>query len=220
MLVSGRDQARADAVAARITSAGGRAAVLLADLAAPPEELRRTAAAATEALGGHLDILVNNAGVYPVPATPDLSDADLDQMLSVNIRAPHVLVAALAPAMVERGSGVIIDIGSWMGSVGHATGALYTATKATLEQLTRCWAAEFGPSGVRVNAVAPGVTLTGGNAAYSSVLDSMTAPTPVGRVMTPRDIAEGVLFLASDAAAAIHGETLRVDGGILTTWRG
>lgn len=217
VVVSGRDSARAEAVAKEINSAGGRAEVVTVDLAGSYDDLRDFARRATEALGGRIDILVNNAGVYPATATEDLPDADLDAMLAVNVRAPHVLVAAVAPAMAERGHGVIITIGSWMARVGSPYAAMYTATKAADEQLTRAWAAEYGPRGVRVNTVAPGATLTPGNEAAREVLDALTAGTPAGVVVQPEDIAQGVLFLASDAARMIHGTTLDVDGGISAT---
>ncbi len=188
-----------------------------AHLAGTYRQLREFAASATDAVGGHVDVLVNNAGIYPATLTEDLPDDELDAMLAVNVRAPHVLVGALAPAMAERGSGAIVNIGSWMARIGSPFAAMYTATKAADEQLTRAWAAEYGPRGVRVNAVAPGATLTPGNEAARSVLDAMTATTPAGKVIAPQDIANGVLFLASDDAAMIHGITLYVDGGITTT---
>ena len=94
---------------------------------------------------------------------------------------------------------------------------MYTATKAADEQLTRSWSAEYGQRGVRVNAVAPGVTLTPGNEAARVVLDALTAATPAGSVVQPQDIADGVLFLASDQARMVHGVTLYVDGGISAT---
>ncbi|MDR6318536.1 NAD(P)-dependent dehydrogenase (short-subunit alcohol dehydrogenase family) [Actinoplanes couchii] len=119
--------------------------------------------------------------------------------------------------MAERGTGVIINIGSWMSRVGVPYAAGYTATKAALEQMTRTWAAEFGPSGVRVNTVAPGVTLTPDNEAFREILDHQTAGTPAGVVAIPGDIAAAVRFLASDAASMIHGTTLDADGGIVTT---
>jgi NAD(P)-dependent dehydrogenase (short-subunit alcohol dehydrogenase family) len=217
VVVSGRDADRATAVVAGITAAGGRATSVPADLGGSHAQLRAFAAAATEALGGRVDVLVNNAGIYPVGATEDLGDADLDALLAVNVRAPHVLVAAIAPAMAARGSGAIVTVGSWMARVGSPFGAMYTATKAADEQLTRSWAAEYGPRGVRVNTVAPGVTLTPGNEAAGAVLDAMAAATPAGVVVRPDDVARGVLYLVSDDAAMVHGTTLSVDGGISAT---
>ena len=217
VVISGRDAARGQGVAKEIQEAGGRADIVEADLAGTYAQLRAFAVEATSTLGGRVDILVNNAGLYPATLTEDLPDADLDAMLAVNIRAPHVLVAALAPAMAERGSGVIINIGSWMAQVGSPYAAMYTATKAADEQLTRSWAAEYGPRGVRVNTVAPGATLTPGNEAARAVLDAMTATTPAGVVIRPDDIAKGVLYLASDDAAMVHGITLYIDGGISAT---
>ncbi len=217
VVVSGRDAARGDAVVKEIREAGGRADVVATDLAGTYAQLRTFASDATTVLGGRVDILVNNAGIYPATLTEDLPDDDLDAMLAVNIRAPHVLVAALAPAMAARGAGVIIAIGSWMAQVGSPFAAMYTATKAADEQLTRSWAAEYGRRGVRVNTVAPGVTLTPGNEFARAGLDAMTAATPAGVVIRPEDIAEGVLFLASDDAAMVHGITLYVDGGISAT---
>jgi NAD(P)-dependent dehydrogenase (short-subunit alcohol dehydrogenase family) len=119
--------------------------------------------------------------------------------------------------MADRGSGVIVTIGSWTASVGSPFAALYTATKAADEQMTRSWAAEFGPRGVRVNAVAPGVTLTPGNEHALDVIERMTAATPAGHPVSPQDIAYAVAFLASGEARMIHGTTLYVDGGITGT---
>ncbi|MFP7833918.1 SDR family NAD(P)-dependent oxidoreductase [Marisediminicola sp. LYQ134] len=215
--VSGRDRARGEAVVSSIAAAGGEAIFVPVDLAGDYAALRAFAADATEMLGGRVDILVNNAGIYPATSTAELADADLDTMLAVNVRAPHVLVAATAPAMAERGSGAIVTVGSWMGRVGNPFAAMYSATKAADEQLTRSWAAEFGPRGVRVTAVAPGVTLTPGNEGARPVLDAMAASTPAGVVVQPEDIANAVVFLVSDAAAMIHGVVLDVDGGISST---
>ncbi len=217
VLVAGRSEARGREVVQEIDDEGGSARVLAVDLGGSYADLRAFTAAATALLGGRIDILVNNAGIYPAPSTPGLADADLDAMLAVNIRAPHVLAAEILPAMAERGSGVVINVGSWMASVGHPFAALYTATKAAVEQLTRSWSAEFGPRGVRVNTVSPGATLTPGNEAARAVLDAMTAGTPAGVVVQPQDIADGVLFLASDAARMVHGSIVAVDGGISST---
>ncbi|MFD8034800.1 SDR family NAD(P)-dependent oxidoreductase [Streptomyces sp. NPDC059717] len=217
VVVSGRQATRGKSVVEEIRQTGGSADFVPADLAGSYEQLRAFAAQATDVLGGRVDILVNNAGIYPATQTEDLPDADLDAMLAVNIRAPHVLVAAMAPSMAERGSGVIVNIGSWMARVGSPFAAMYTATKAADEQLTRSWAAEYGSRGVRVNTVAPGATLTPGNEAGRAQLDALTAATPAGVVVRPDDIAKGVLYVASDDAAMVHGITLYVDGGISAT---
>ena len=217
VLVSGRDAARGHAVVDEIIAAGGRADFVAVDLGGSYADLRAFAADATAILGGSVDILVNNAGIYPATATADLPDADLDAMLAINIRAPHVLVGELAPAMADRGAGAIVTIGSWMARIGVPFGAMYAATKAADEQLTRSWSAEFGPRGVRVNALAPGATLTPGNEWSKDVLDAMTASTPAGTVVSPDDIARGVLYLVSDDASMVHGTTLSVDGGISVT---
>jgi NAD(P)-dependent dehydrogenase (short-subunit alcohol dehydrogenase family) len=217
VVVSGRDAARGGSVVATIRAAGGQAVFAGVDLAGSYADLRAFAAAASSAAGDRVDILVNNAGIYPATLTEQLADADLDAMLAVNIRAPHVLVAALAPAMAGRGHGAIVNIGSWMAAVGSPFAAMYTATKAADEQLTRSWAAEYGPRGVRVNTVAPGATLTPGNEAARAALDSLTAATPAGVVIQPQDIASAVLYLVSDEARMVHGITLYVDGGITAT---
>ena len=217
VVVSGRDVDRARAVVDAITAAGGTAHPVPADLAGGYDGIRRFAEEATAALGGRVDILVNNAGINPVGPTAALGDDDLDAVLAVNVRAPHVLVAALAPAMAERGSGAVVNVGSWMSRVGVPFGAAYTASKAAVEQMTRTWAAEFGPRGVRVTTVAPGVTATPGNASDAAVLDAMTATTPAGVPVRPVDVAFAVRFLVSDEAAFVHGALLDVDGGIGST---
>jgi NAD(P)-dependent dehydrogenase (short-subunit alcohol dehydrogenase family) len=217
VILSGRSEDRAQVIISDLQTEGQLAAFVPVDLSASPATLRQFASQAERAAGGHIDILVLNAGIYPVGPTESVSDEDLDALLAVNIRSPHVLVGALAPAMADRGHGTVIVISSWMALVGTPGSAIYTATKAADEQLARAWAAEYGPRGVRVNALAPGVTLTPGNAAYREVLDAMTANTPKGDVVTPEQIADGAAFLASEQAAALHGSTLLMDGGMTTT---
>jgi 3-oxoacyl-[acyl-carrier protein] reductase len=217
VIVTGRDRGRGEAVVSEIAQAGGQGVFVASDLSAPPEALRAFATAATEAGGGHLDALVHNAALCPPVDTLSLTDADLDQTLAVNIRAPHVLTAALAPPMVERGRGAIVVIGSWMAHVGHPFVGLYSATKAAEIQLARSWAAEFGPAGVRVNTVSPGATRTPINANDSDVLTQMTAGIPAGRPGIPEEIATAVAWLLSDGTAYIHGAEIPVDGGITAT---
>lgn len=216
VVVTGRDQTRGAAVVTTIATDGGWAAFVPSDLAGPPGALRDFARAATEAVGGHLDAVVHNAALCPAVDTLSLTDTDLDDTLAVNIRAPHVLTAALAPAMAARGHGAIVVIGSWMAHVGHPFVGLYSATKAAEIQLARSWAAEFGPRGVRVNTVSPGATRTPVNASADDVIAQMTAGTPAGRPGTPEEIAGAVSWLLSDGAGYLHGAELAVDGGITT----
>ena len=183
--VTGRDAERGASVVADIEAEGGSAVWVVGDLTAAPPELRELAAAWTTALGGQVDILVHNAAVCPPVDTVTLTDDDLEATLALNVRAPQVLTAALAPAMAERGAGAIVVIGSWMASVGHPFVGFYSATKAAEAQLARSWAAEFGPRGVRVNTVAPGVTRSPADAGGDEVATQMTAGIPAGRPGTP-----------------------------------
>ncbi len=219
VVVTGRDERRGKGVVEEVEAAGGRAAFVPSDLTAPPEELREFARAAVEAAGGRLDAIVHNAAVCPAVDTPNLSDADLETALAVNVRAPHVLTAALVPAMAERGRGAVVVVGSWMAHVGHPFVGLYAATKAAEIQLGRSWAAEFGPRGVRVNTVSPGATRTPINdsEADAAVVEAMTAATAGGRPGRPEEVAAAVAWLLSEESAYVHGAEIAVDGGIVTT---
>ena len=217
VVVTGRDAARGAQVVSEIGAAGGSALFVAGDLTAPPAELRELAAAWTGALDGRVDILVHNAAVCPAVDTVSLTDADLEATLAVNVRAPQVLTAELAPAMVENGGGAIVVIGSWMATVGHAFVGLYSATKAAEAQLARSWAAEFGPRGVRVNTVAPGATRTPINAGSDDVIAQITAGIPAGRPGTPDEVATAIAWVVSDEASYLHGAVIPVDGGISAT---
>ncbi len=213
VIVSGRDTTRGAAVVDAIVTDGGRADFVAADLGDGASAVTALADAAVRLAGGRLDVLVNNAaqliGSTPTVATdPDL----VDRAFTVSVKAPFLLTATLAPAMLERGDGVIINIGSINGLVGMQGAALYGASKAALHSLTKSWAAEFAPSGVRVNTLAPGPTSTERNIA--SLTDHpVLAAIPSGRMSTPAEVAAAAVFLASDDAANIHGSTLSVDGG-------
>jgi NAD(P)-dependent dehydrogenase (short-subunit alcohol dehydrogenase family) len=156
-------------------------------------------------------VLVNNAGFSWFGPTADLDVATFDRLFAANVRAAYFLVAALAPQMAARGSGTIISLGSMAGQIGLAGGAAYSATKATLAAMTRSWAAEFSPSGVRVNAVAPGPVLT--NGAAPDRIEALGATTLLARPAQPGEIAGIIAFLASPEASYITGAVIAVDGG-------
>jgi NAD(P)-dependent dehydrogenase (short-subunit alcohol dehydrogenase family) len=211
VVVSGRSEERGAQVIKEITASGGRADFIAADLDGSADASRALAAAATRALGGRLDILVNNAGIYPGDTTAATSEATFDRVYAVNVKAPFFLTAAIAPAMAANGGGVIINLGSWIARLGIPVAALYSSTKGAMETLTRAWAAEFGPAGVRVNAISPGVThepMPG-----EAPGDAMMRGTPAGRPGSPDAIAHAAVYLASDEAAFLHGSVIDIDGG-------
>jgi NAD(P)-dependent dehydrogenase (short-subunit alcohol dehydrogenase family) len=164
--------------------------------------------------GGPLDILVNNAALLIDPAPTAEVDEDLiDRALAVNVKAAFLLTGLIAPPMAGRGRGAIVNIGSISGLFGTAGSALYSTTKAAVHSLTKSWADEYGPAGVRVNTVAPGPTVTEKTKAWMEHLAPMLAAMPSRRASTPEEVAKAVVFLAGDDAANIHGATLSVDGG-------
>ncbi len=134
------------------------------------------------------------------------------------LKVPFFLVASLAPAMAERGWGSIVNVSTMVASFGQAGMALYGASRAALELLTKAWAAEYGPRGVRVNAVAPGPTRTRMmEAVPEEMVNQLAALAPAGRVAEPEELAAAIVFLASDDASFVHGVTLAVDGGRVAT---
>jgi NAD(P)-dependent dehydrogenase (short-subunit alcohol dehydrogenase family) len=208
--VSGRNAQRGSEVVDGIRSRGGRAAFVQADLDGSPEASRALAREAASLLGGRIDILVNNAGIYPGGGTPATDEKTFDQVYAVNVKAPFFLTAAIAPAMAQAGGGTIINLGSWIARLGIPGAALYSSTKGATETLTRAWAAEFGPQGIRVNAISPGVVQEKAHPG-----EAMMNGTPAGRMGTPREIAHAAVYLASDESA-FHGIVLDVDGGRTT----
>jgi len=192
--------------------------VVVADLA-EAEAPAAVAAQALDALGG-VDVLVNNAAVAARLATADTDAALIDGLLAVNVRAPLLLIAALVGAMTARGGGSIVNLSSVSGLVGTPRRAAYAASKGALDAATRSLAIELGPVGIRVNAVAPGVVdtaLWARNKTVPGVVAAIEAQTPLRRWATPEDIADVIVFLASDAARFITGETIAADGGMART---
>ncbi|MGW1160162.1 SDR family NAD(P)-dependent oxidoreductase [Streptomyces sp. NPDC002513] len=217
VIVSGRNSSEGSAVVDSITAEGGSAHFVAADLVGGTPAIESLVANAAETAGGAIDLLVNNAAhLIPAQSLLDVDEALADQALAVNIKAPALLTKAVVPGMLEVGGGAIVNIGSVNGVVGMSVAALYGATKAALHSLTASWAAELAAQGIRVNAVAPGPTMTPANASYHEMLLQLTAGVPDRRPGTGEEVAAAAVFLLSDEAAHIHGVVLPVDGGFLS----
>ncbi|MDQ2724473.1 MAG: SDR family oxidoreductase [Actinomycetota bacterium] len=196
----------------------GDAVVVVSDL----RDVDAPAAAALQALTalGSVDVLVNNAAAAARLPTVETDAALIDDLLAVNVRAPLLLIAALVPAMVANGGGSIVNLSSVSGLVGTPRRAAYAASKGALDAATRSLAMELGSSGIRVNSVAPGAVdtdLWAKNRAVPGVVETIEGQTPLGRWGVPDDIADVIVFLASDAARFVTGETISVDGGMART---
>ncbi|USX54361.1 SDR family NAD(P)-dependent oxidoreductase [Lentzea sp. HUAS12] len=213
VVVSGRDASKGAAVVSQIRAAGGEADFVRADLDGTPAVSHALAAEATELLG-RVDVLVNNAGIYPPSSTATTDEETFDSVFGVNVKAPFFLTQALVPAMIEAGGGVVVNLGSWITRLGVPSGSIYSTSKGAMETLTRAWASEFGPRGVRVNAISPGVIASDGwDDATRAAADLMMHGTPAGRSGHPDAIAAAAVYLASEEAAFVHGIVLDVDGG-------
>ncbi|MDW6063158.1 glucose 1-dehydrogenase [Streptomyces sp. FXJ1.4098] len=215
VIVSGRSAERGQEVVDGIRVRGGQADFVRADLDGSAAASQALAQEATRVLGGRVDVLVNNAGIYPGDPTAATDEKTFDRVYAVNVKAPFFLTAAVAPAMAESGGGAIINLGSWIARLGVPVGALYSSTKGAMETLTRAWAAEFGPQGIRVNAISPGVVLAP-DAGAAHAAEVMMKGTPAGRMGTPDAIASAAVYLAADESSFVHGIVLDVDGGRTT----
>ncbi|MFY1671308.1 SDR family NAD(P)-dependent oxidoreductase [Plantactinospora sp. WMMB334] len=211
VLITGRHQERGDEVVADIRAAGGEARFILADLS----ELEDVDRIIKEA--GEVDVLVNNAASYRDSIRPSLDQtiAENADSWNVNIRAAFALTTGFARGMAARGGGVVINISSMAGARHMPYMSTYGAQKAAIDSYTRSWAAEWGPANVRVNGIAPG------NVSSDNVVEfigadrfqKMAEISPLGRLGTPEEIADVVVFVASDRASFLTGQTILVDGG-------
>ena len=174
---------------------------------------------------GHIDVMVSNAGILrdgqlvkvkEGQLVGQMSEADFDLVISVNLKGVFNCAQAVAPQMIKQGGGVILNATSVVGLDGNFGQTNYVATKSGVIGMIKVWARELGKYGIRVNAVAPGFTATEILSSMpEKIIEGMKARTPLGRMGEPRDIANAYFFLASDEASFITGETLRVDGGIV-----
>jgi NAD(P)-dependent dehydrogenase (short-subunit alcohol dehydrogenase family) len=205
VVVHGRNPERGAEVVRGIEAQGGSGRFVAADL----KDVAAVRSLVTDV--GEVDVLVNNAGASWFGPTADLDEATFDDLFDGNVRSAYFLVAGIAPRMAERSSGSIISVASMAGQIGMAGGAAYGATKAALSSMTRSWAAEFSPRGVRVNAVSAGPVYS--TTERTPFIEQLGATTLLGRGAQVEEIAEVIAFLASDRASYLTGATLAVDGG-------
>jgi NAD(P)-dependent dehydrogenase (short-subunit alcohol dehydrogenase family) len=176
--------------------------------------------AALAAFGGRLDILVNNAGIGLRKPSADLTAAEIDELWAVNVRSALLLTGAVLPAMVAAGAGSIVNVSSVSGLRGAPRRAAYAATKSALDGMTRSWAMEYGPSGIRANSVAPGVVVTDlwtPSLAQDGVTEQVNDLVALRRLSDAGEVADVVVFLASDASRYVTGEVIAADGGMRST---
>ncbi len=239
-IVTGAGRGIGAAIAAALDAAGARVAlvarsadqlqatanglhndpvVIAADLGTPDGPATAVATAA-DAFGGRIDVLVNNAGIGLRKESETLTVDELDEVWNVNVRSALLATVAVLPTMLAAGAGSIISISSISGLRGAPRRAVYAASKAALDGMTRSLAMEYGPRGIRANCVAPGVVETEmwtANLAKPGVADAVLGVIPTRRVSTAEEVADTVVFLASDASRAITGEVISADGGINAT---
>ena len=210
VLVVGRNVERGNKTVAEIRAAGGEADFISSDLR-DASSAREVARRAVELGNGRVDVLINNAGVFPFGPTQGTTEEMFD---SVTQRQDAVLPGrGTRFADGEEGQRAIVNVSTMVADYGVSGMSLYGSTKAAINLLTKAWAAKYGPSGVRVNAVSPGPTRTEGAEAMGEALDQLAAQAPAGRPATPDEIAEAIVFLATDHSSFIQGAKLAVDGG-------
>ncbi|HEX6839612.1 MAG TPA: 3-oxoacyl-[acyl-carrier-protein] reductase [Polyangia bacterium] len=203
-----------DAAEATARALGGGAIGLGIDVADPQSV--KTVVATALARAERIDVLVNNAGITRDASLLKTSDEAWDAVIAVNLSGTFYVTREVAPHMVARGSGAIINASSVVGVYGNFGQSNYVATKSGVIGMTRVWARELGRKGVRVNAIAPGFIATDMTAKMpEDVLEGMKKKTPLGRLGTPEDVARAYVFLASDEASFINGQVLGVDGGLV-----
>jgi 3-oxoacyl-[acyl-carrier protein] reductase len=201
-------------VVGEIKELGGEAIFVRSDIT-NRESCVAMAAAAVSSFG-RIDILVNNAGITRDAQLVKLAESDFDRVIAVNLKGTFNATQAVAPQMIEQGSGRIINVSSVVGLYGNFGQTNYAATKAGVIGMTKTWARELGRKGITVNAVAPGFIQTEMTESVpEKVLELMRGRTPLGRLGTARDVANIYLFLASDDAAYVSGAVVCVDGGLI-----
>ena len=163
---------------------------------------------------GKIDLLVNNAAISATGLFTDISECDADRIFDVNVKGTLNCAKAVLPHMINRKSGKIINISSMWGEVGASCEVHYSTSKAAVIGFTKALAKEVAPSNIQVNCITPGIIATAMNADFSpETMESLIKDTPLGRLGSPEDVAEIILFLASEKADFITGQVIGVDGG-------
>jgi NAD(P)-dependent dehydrogenase (short-subunit alcohol dehydrogenase family) len=207
VIVTGRDETRGASIVEKIRAGGGDAQFIAADFS----EMSEVGGVADAA--GEIDVLVNAAGFAARGLTADTDEAAFDGLFQINVKAPFFLVAALAPKIAVRGGGSIINVSTMVAGYGQLGMGAYGASRAAIELLTKAWAAEYGPQNVRVNAVAPGPTLTPSVEPMLELAKEFAKTLPLGRVADVHELSDVITFLATPSASFITGAIIPVDGG-------
>ena len=207
-------EAKAEALCGELRAMGAEAFAIRADVGDRADVVRMFAAVRERF--GEVEVLINNAGISLVKLFTDTTDDDWSRLVSADLSSAFLCCREALPAMIRAHSGCIVNIASMWGEVGASCEAAYSAVKAGIIGMTKALAKEVAPSGIRVNAVSPGVIMTDMMSGFSDdELAALSDEIPLGRFGTPGDVAEAVLFLASDRAGYITGQTLSVNGGLV-----
>lgn len=214
--VNARDEEKTEATAQAVRDLGQRSLALPGDMARP-EDVKRAARDMADAWGG-IDILINNAGITHSGSLFETTDEAWERLMDVNLRSMFLVTRELTPYMIEQSFGRIINVASMTARLGRGFvgSASYGASKGAVVSFTRGLAKEFGPHGITVNAVAPGVIVTDMNRDYvAEHTEQVLQSIPLGRVGVPDDVAGVITFLVSDSASYVTGVTLDVNGGLV-----